>query len=285
MTDSHERGPTERRTIIVTGASDGIGAAAARELAGHGHEVVVVGRSPQKTEAIARELGAEHHLVDYAELASVRRLASELGSRHPRIDVLANNAGGIFGKNREVTADGHELTFQVNYLAPFLLTQLLHENLVAAHGTVINTSSAANKLFSRFDIDDLDAERRYSPRLAYGNAKLAQILHTKELDRRYRDVGLTSTAFHPGVIASSFSAAPGSAMRAVYASRLAKMFLSPVEKGADTLVFLAEGRPGIDYPTGEYFVDRKPAKPKKQATDAALARELWDRSVAMLATA
>ena len=148
---------------------------------------------------------------------------------------------------------------------------------------MINTSSAANKLFSRFDIDDLDAERRYSPRRAYGNAKLAQILFARELDRRYRDVGITSTAFHPGVIASSFSAAPGSAMRAVYASRLAGLFLDPVEKGADTLVYLAEKRPGIDYPTGEYFVDRKPAKPKKQATDAALAALLWERSVAMLA--
>lgn len=269
------------RTIVVTGASDGIGAAAARELVRHDHEVIVVGRSPEKTSAIATELDVEHHLVDFADLSSVRRLGEELSARHPRIDVLANNAGGIFGK-REVTVDGHEMTFQVNYLAPFLLTQLLHPGLLAARGTVINTSSAANKLFSRFDIDDLDAERRYSPRRAYGNAKLAQILFAKELDRRYRDVGITSTAFHPGVIASSFSAAPGSAMRAVYASRLAGLFLDPVEKGADTLVFLAEKRPVIDYPTGEYFVDRRPAKPKKQATDAALARQLWDRSVAML---
>lgn len=271
------------RTIIVTGASDGIGAAAARELARHGHEVVVVGRSPEKTSAIATELGVEHHLVDFADLSSVRRLGEELGTRHPRIDVLANNAGGIFGRTREVTVDGHELTFQVNYLAPFLLTRLLHPGLLEAHGTVINTSSAANKLFSRFDIDDLDAERSYNPRRAYGNAKLAQILFAKELDRRYRDVGITSTAFHPGVIASSFSAGAGTAMRGVYASRLAGMFLAPVEKGADTLVYLAEHRPGLDYPTGEYFVDRKPARPNTQATDAALARTLWDRTVAMLA--
>lgn len=274
----------ERRTIIVTGASDGIGAAAARQLSWDGHEVVVVGRSPEKTSAVADELGVERHLVDFSDLSSVRRLGEELVARHPRIDVLANNAGGIFG-TREGTVDGHEMTFQVNYLAPFLLTQLLHPGLLAARGTVINTSSAANKLFSRFDIDDLDAERRYSPRRAYGNAKLAQILFAKELDRRYRDVGITSTAFHPGVIASSFSAAPGSAMRVVYASRLAGLFLDSVEKGADTLVFLAEKRAGIDYPTGEYFVDREPAKPKKQATDAALGGLLWERSVAMLARA
>jgi NAD(P)-dependent dehydrogenase (short-subunit alcohol dehydrogenase family) len=274
-----------RRTIVLTGASDGIGAAAARELSGHGHEVVLVGRSPAKTAAIAGELGAEHHLVDFADLASVRRLADDLVARHPRIDVLANNAGGIFGRERTVTADGHEQTFQVNYLAPFLLTRLLLEPLRAAEGTVINTSSAANRLFSRFDIDDLDAVRRYDPRRAYGNAKLAQILHAKELDRRYREVGVTATAFHPGVIASSFSAAPGTAMRALYASRLAGLFLAPVEKGADTLVFLAERMPGADYPTGEYFVERKVAKPHRLARDPRLAAELWERSERMLGLA
>jgi NAD(P)-dependent dehydrogenase (short-subunit alcohol dehydrogenase family) len=274
-----------RRTIVLTGASDGIGAAAARELTRHGHEVVLVGRSPEKTAAVARELDAEHHLVDFAELDSVRRLADDIAARHPRIDVLANNAGGIFGRERTVTADGHEQTFQVNYLAPFLLTALLHEPLADASGTVVNTSSAANRLFSRFDIDDLDAERRYDPRRAYGNAKLAQILHAKELDRRYRDRGVTATAFHPGVIASSFSAAPGTAMRALYASRLAGLLLAPVEKGADTMVFLAERMPGVDYPTGEYFVDREVAKPKRQAEDPALAADLWQRSERMLGLA
>ena len=270
------------RTIVLTGASDGIGAAAARELAGKGHEVVLVGRSAEKTAAVARELGAESHLADFADLASVRRLADELGRRHPRIDVLANNAGGIFGKERVVTVDGHEQTFQVNYLAPFLLTHLLHEQLVAAGGTVVNTSSAANKLFSRLDIADLDAARRYGPRRAYGNAKLEQILFTKEFDRRFRADGLSASAFHPGVVASGFSGATGSAMRAVYTSKLFARFLVPVEKGADTLVYLAEGKPGVDYPTGQYFVDREVARPKRQAEDPALARELWERSEAML---
>lgn len=270
------------RTIVVNGASDGIGAAAARELHRDGHEVVVVGRSPDKTAAIARELDVEHHLADFAELDQVRRLADALRAQHPSIDVLANNAGGIFGRERVVTADGREQTFQVNYLAPFLLTHLLHEPLRAAGGTVINTSSAAHRLFSRFDIDDLDAERRYDPRRAYGNAKLAQVLHAKELDRRFRAEGITATAFHPGVIASSFSGAPGSAMRALYASRLAGLFLAPVEKGADTLVHLAERMPGVDYPTGEYFVGREVARTSRRARDPELAAELWRRSEEML---
>lgn len=270
------------RTIVLTGASDGIAAAAARELSRLGHEVVLVGRSPDKTAAVARELDAESHLADFSDLASVRRLADDLRQRHPRIDVLANNAGGIFGRTRVLTTDGHEQTFQVNYLAPFLLTHLLHEPLLAAGGTVVNTSSAANKLFSRFDIDDLDAARRYDPRRAYGNAKLEQILFTKEFERRFSGVGLSATAFHPGVVASSFSGSTGTAMRLIYTSPLFARFLVPVERGADTLVFLADGQPGVDYPTGEYFVDRAVKRPKRQAEDPELARRLWDRSEEML---
>ncbi|WP_438354257.1 SDR family NAD(P)-dependent oxidoreductase [Microbacterium sp. CJ88] len=274
-----------RRTIVLTGASDGIGAAAARMLHGDGHEVVLVGRSPEKTATVAAELGVEHHLVDFTDLDSVRRLADDLAARHPSIDVLANNAGGIFGRDRVVTVDGHEQTFQVNYLAPFLLTHLLMDPLRAAEGTVINTSSAAHRLFARFDVDDLDAERRYNPRRAYGNAKLAQILHAREFDRRHRGAGVTATAFHPGVIASSFAGAPGSAMRAMYVSKLAGLMLAPVEKGADTLVYLAERMPGVDYPTGEYFVEREVAKTSAAARDLSLASELWRRSERMLGIA
>ncbi|MFE1664585.1 SDR family NAD(P)-dependent oxidoreductase [Microbacterium sp. P02] len=270
------------RTIVITGASDGIGAAAARELSSKGHEVVVVGRSAPKTKAVADEIGAESHLADFSDLDDVRRLAHELASRHPQIHVLANNAGGIFASERAETEDGHEMTFQVNYLAPFLLTHLLHDNLVAAGGTVINTSSAAGRLFSKLDLDDLDARRNYDARRAYGNAKLAQVMFAKELDRRYRDEGVTSTAFHPGVIGSNFSGDPGSAMAAVYQSKIAQRFLAPVEKGADTLVYLAEHAPGVDYPSGEYFVDRKRARAHRMASDAALVRQLWNRSAEML---
>ncbi|GAA1510768.1 NAD(P)-dependent dehydrogenase (short-subunit alcohol dehydrogenase family) [Agromyces terreus] len=271
-----------QKIIVITGASDGIGRAAARKLSADGHEVVLVGRSPEKTRALAEELGAEHHLVDFADLGSVRALAAELAAWHPRIDVLANNAGGVFGKERELTGDGHEMTFQVNYLAPFLLTQELMPTLVASRATVINTSSLANRLFARFDLDDLESARRYRPVRAYGNAKLAQILFTKELERRHGDDGVTSTAFHPGAIATNFSADRGSGMAGLYRSRLRNLVLSTPEQGASTLVFLAEGAPGDDYPTGLYFADSKPARASRRADDAALARALWDRTVAML---
>ncbi|MCQ2000965.1 SDR family NAD(P)-dependent oxidoreductase [Arthrobacter zhaoxinii] len=270
------------KTIVITGASDGIGAAAARRLTENGHHVVVVGRSPEKTAAVAKDTGGEYFLADFADLGSVRTLASELLQRYPRIDVLANNAGAVFGNVRQVTGDGHEMTFQVDYLAPFLLTQLLTDRLLESKGTVINTSSMANRLFGNVDLDDLENENGYNPSKAYGNAKLEQILFTEEFDRRYRSHGATSTAFHPGVIGSSFSSAEGSAMRAVYQSPLLRRLLPTPEKGARTLVFLAEGTPGTDYPTGKYFVRSKVAKPNKQAGDAALALGLWNRSVAML---
>ncbi|WP_248704787.1 SDR family NAD(P)-dependent oxidoreductase [Curtobacterium sp. MWU13-2055] len=270
------------KTIVITGASDGIGVAAARELVRRGNEVVVVGRNPAKTERVARDLGVDHFVADFSDLSAVRGLADDLLERCPRIDVLANNAGGIFSAGRQVTVDGHELTFQVNYLAPFLLTDLLMDRLVASGGTVVNTSSVANKLFGRVDIDDLDAERHFRATKAYGDSKLEQILFTKELDRRYRHQGVTSTAFHPGTISTGFSNDKTSPMYLVYHTPLRHVFLTTPEKGADTLVYLADNTPGRDYPTGEYYVKRKVAVPNAQAEDADLARELWDRTVAML---
>ncbi|MER2133166.1 MAG: SDR family NAD(P)-dependent oxidoreductase [Arthrobacter sp.] len=270
------------KTIVITGASDGVGAAAARRLAKDGHHVVPVGRSVEKTSAVAQDIGSEYFTADFADLGQVRSLASDLLQRYPQIDVLANNAGAIFGKERQVTADGHEMTFQVNYLAPFLLTRLLTNRLLESRGTVINTSSAANRLFAKLDINDLEVEKDYTPQKAYGNSKLEQILFTEEFDRRYRAAGATSTAFHPGVIGSSFSSAEGSAMRAVYTSFLGRFVLQSPEKGAQTLVFLAEGTPGADYPTGRYFARSKPARANKLAGDHALALDLWNRSVAML---
>ena len=270
------------KTIVITGASDGVGAAAAARLARDGHHVVVVGRSPEKTAAVAEQTGGEYLLADFAVLNDVRNLASELLQRYPRIDVLANNAGAIFGKERQVTGDGHEMTFQVNYLAPFLLTRLLTDRLLESRGTVINTSSVANRLFAHIDLDDLEEEKNYKPRKAYGDTKLEQILFTQEFDRRYRSHGATSTAFHPGNVASGFSSTKGSAMHALYSTPLRRLFLTSPEKGARTLVFLAEGTPGEDYPTGKYYERCKVARPNRQAADGALALGLWNRSVAML---
>ena len=268
------------KTIVITGASVGIGAAAARELTRRGETVVLVGRSPEKTRTIADELGAEFHLADFAELDQVRGLAATLLERHPRIDVLANNAGGIMGDRAE-TVDGHELTFQVNHLAPFLLTTLLADRLVESGATVIATSSVAHRLYSDLDLDDLDARRRYSPERAYGNAKLANILFTRELHRRYHPRGLSAAAFHPGVVATGFSSGSSSTLRFLYGTVLSRFIASP-EKGASTLVWLAETPSGTAWQSGGYFAKSKPARLKKGVDDPALAAALWERSEAML---
>ncbi|MHC5796366.1 SDR family NAD(P)-dependent oxidoreductase [Lacisediminihabitans sp. FW035] len=267
-------------TIIITGASDGIGAAAARELSSQGHTVVIVGRSPEKTARVADALSADRFVADFSKLSEVRRLAAELLERYPRIDVLANNAGGIFG-DRTLTEDGHELTLQVNHLAPFLLTTLLMDRLVFSSARVINTSSVAN-LSADIHIDDLDLASGFSPGKAYSNAKLDNILFTKELDRRFGPDGISTAAFHPGVVASNFASDSTSPLRVIYRSILRHTLISN-EKGADTLVWLATTAPGKVWTPGEYYIKRKPGRTNRQADDAQLASALWERSAEMVA--
>lgn len=272
------------RTIVITGASDGIGAAAAKRLSRSGEHVVVVGRSPSKTRAVAEGIGADYLMADFTELGQVRALVSELLTRYPRIDVLANNAGGMMG-DRQVTIDGHEKTFQVNHLAPFLLTTLLLDRLVDCRASVLNTSSIGNKLFGHVDIDDLDAEHRYRASKAYGDAKLANILFARELHRRYHPAGISTAAFHPGSVASNFGSESGSrTMRLIYHTPLRYLALVGPEQGSDLLVWLASATPGADWTSGEYYSGHSVARANKQAYDAQLARELWDRSAAMIAT-
>ncbi|MFJ5837835.1 SDR family NAD(P)-dependent oxidoreductase [Streptomyces shenzhenensis] len=272
------------KTIVITGASDGIGAAAARRLHREGHRVVVVGRSPRKTEAIARELGADHYLADFTRLDDVRKLAADLNTPYARIDVLANNAGGVFG-NPTKTVDGFEQTFQINHLAPFLLTRLLLDKLIDSRAAVLQTSSIGAAQAPRLDLGDLDLDKNYSPIRAYGAAKLENILFTNELHRRYHDAGISTASFHPGNVATSFGSETESRlMRFITGSRLlrATVFISP-EQGADQIVWLATSRPGVDWQSGGYYRKRKPAKPgNKQALDAALARGLWTRSEQLL---
>ncbi|MEJ1155715.1 SDR family NAD(P)-dependent oxidoreductase [Microbacterium marmarense] len=271
----------ERKTIVITGASDGIGAAAARQLAGNGERVVLVGRSRNKTEAIAREIDAPFHIADYAELEQVRELAADLATTYPRIDVLANNAGGIFG-DRKLTKDGFEQTFQVNHLAGFLLTNLLLENLIASNASVIQTSSVAAKRFSKFDIDDLQGEHNYSGRVAYGNAKLANILFTRELDRRVAEDGLSTAAFHPGVVATSFASSSGGLFGFIYTNPLTRRFMTTTEDGGSRLTFLATGTPGQDWISGEYYERDRPMASHRLSRDDQLARQLWERSAELV---
>ncbi|OBA87744.1 short-chain dehydrogenase [Mycobacteriaceae bacterium 1482268.1] len=269
------------RTIVITGASDGIGAAAAKQLSHDEQRVVVVGRSPDKTAAVAAELGADSFVADFAELAQVRQLAASLLDKYDRIDVLANNAGGIMGSN-EKTVDGFEKTFQVNHLAPFLLTNLLLDRLIASRAVVLNTSSGANR-GSRADFDDLDSVQKQHPMVAYPSAKLANILFTRELHRRYHGAGISTAALHPGTVATNFSAEAGNPLFGlVYRTPLRRIFLRTPERGADVLVWLASATPGVDWISGQYYVNRKIGKAHKQADDVGLAERLWDRSAAMV---
>ncbi|WP_125777248.1 SDR family NAD(P)-dependent oxidoreductase [Antribacter gilvus] len=268
-----------QKTVIITGASDGIGAAAARRLAGDGHRVVVVGRSREKTERVAAETGADHYVADFSRLEEVRGLAKDLLASYDRIDVLANNAGGMFG-DRTRTADGFETTLQVNHLAPFLLTTLLMDRLVESHASVIQTSSVGARLIGgRIELDDLNHDRDFRPEIAYGTSKLANILFTTELHRRYHAAGLSAAAFHPGVVASAFAADSQSFMKRVYTSRIGRAFMVTPEKGASQLVWLAATEPGTEWQSGTYYESKRPARRlHPQAHDAELARQLWDRS-------
>lgn len=269
------------RTIVITGGSDGIGAAAARRLSHAGEKVVVVGRSDSKTRALATELGVDSFVADFADLSQVRSLAQELRSRYPRIDVLANNAGGMNTKLR-ITPDGFEQTYQVNVLAPFLLTTALLDVLVDSRAVVVNTTSASQKLIRNFTIDDLESIHRRRPSQAYALTKLAIILFTRELHRRYHGDGLSTAAFHPGYVDTNFGSASGSRFLVFMRRTPARYFTVTAEQGADQLVWLASSAPGVDWQSGEYYSKHRIAKANRAAYDPELARELWDRTAAIL---
>ncbi|SHN39713.1 SDR family NAD(P)-dependent oxidoreductase [Cryptosporangium aurantiacum] len=271
------------KTIIITGASDGIGAASARQLATAGHDVVLVGRSPQKTAAVAKQINAPYHVADFTDLAQVRRLADELLAAHPQIDVLANNAGGLFG--HETTTDGFDKTFQVNHLAPFLLTNLLMDRLLTSRAALIQTSSVGAKAFGNLDLDDLNNTKKWGANKAYGDGKLANILFTQELHRRYHDRGLSAVAFHPGNVATNFASDTSSPIRWLYRTPLSRLILVDAGKGGAALTWLAAGTPGVTWQSGAYYEKNKPVPEKKlhaQARDASVARGLWERSEALL---
>lgn len=269
------------KTIIITGASDGIGAEAARSLHKMGHYVVVVGRNPERTAAIGEELGAPYHLADMLNLADVERLAGELLANYPHASVLVNNAGGIFEAPRATTIDGHEKTFQLNYLAPWYLTKLLTDRLLENKGTVINTSSMAHWLMSRFKIDDLELAKGWSPERAYGNAKLAIILFTRQLHDRYHADGLSAVSLHPGVINSSFAMDQSSRIGKLYA--LTRQGFAAPAAGAEQIIRLADQTAGINYPSGRYFVNGSPSWTHPKAHNDELAAKLWSRTELMLA--
>ncbi len=265
------------RTIVVTGGSSGVGLAAAQQFAALGDRVIVVGRNPGRLdEAVARVKTAGHgrepdrFRADFEVLDEVRELAAYLHARYPRIDVLANNAGGMVGAYRQ-TVDGYEATIQSNHLAPFLLTDLLHDRL--SGGRMVATASRAH-LQGTPNPDDFTGDpTAYSSWKAYGAAKAANILFAGEAARRWPDI--TSVSFHPGVVRTNFGT--GSVTRFFY--KYAPFLATPERAGA-LLVWLATA-PAAELVAGGYYVDQpKPARPAKHATDPAAAARLWDSSLA-----
>jgi len=269
--------------MVITGASDGIGAIAARRLHERGATVVPVGRSPEKTARVAAELGVEGLTADFSSLAQVRDLAERLRERHDRIDVLANNAGGVFTGGRRITEDGHELTFQVNHLAPYLLTRLLEDRIAAAPGArVVQTASMGN-LLGRIRPEHLDGTTgRHLDYGAYCRSKLLNVVFTRGLRAHYATVGIdaVASAFHPGVVTSSFGR--DSAIAGVlYRGPARRLFHTP-EQGAEPLVRLAT-RPDGAAIDGRYFHRHRADGPlHRQGRDDALARRVWERSAAMV---
>lgn len=269
------------KTVVITGASRGIGKAAALGLAKLGATVGVVARDATRGQAAVEDItaisGNRHVYLFVADLsvqAEVRRLAQEVDARLDRLDVLINNAGAI-NMTRTVTADGIETTFAVNHLAYFLLTTLLLPLLKAsAPSRVVNVSSTAAK-GAAIDFDDLQGERRYSGWRAYGQSKLANILFTEELARRLQGAGVTANCLHPGVIRSGFGKNDRGLTRLGW--MLAGPFLAGPEKGAETIVYLASSSE-VEGITGKYFYRCREATAPPAAHDHLLATSLWEVS-------
>jgi len=264
------------RTIVLTGASDGIGAAAARRLAKRGERLLLVGRSAEKLAAVAGPLDAESFVADFARLDDVRALAAWVLERTDRVDVLANNAGGILAERR-ITADGHEATLQVNHDAHFLLTHLLSDALRTGGASVVNTSSVASRAFGNIDLTDLD-NRDYTATKAYGDAKLANILFTKGLHARFHDQGISAVAFHPGYIASNFAGEGRTWMRYLYRTPF-RHLMGSSDAGAEKLLWFIDGVPDATWTSGEYYEGRRlPRRPNPQQNDPGLVDAFWTES-------
>jgi NAD(P)-dependent dehydrogenase (short-subunit alcohol dehydrogenase family) len=264
--------------VMITGASAGIGAAAAVELTRQGHQVLATGRSPAKLAAVYERMTAaaagrvavpEPEAADLADLAQVRRLAGTVSDRFPRLDVLVNNAG-VQPSRRLLSADGFELTLAVNHLAHFALSLLLADQLRDSGGRVVTTSSSTHAK-AMFDFADLQLEQDWSTGRAYGRSKLANIWFTTEFRRR---TGIPAAAFHPGAISTDLNRdSPFGRI----VKPLERLVLRSPETGADTLVWLAVGPEG-GAPRAAYYVRRAPAETSAAARNQASAERLWEVS-------
>jgi NAD(P)-dependent dehydrogenase (short-subunit alcohol dehydrogenase family) len=271
------------RSVIITGATSGIGRAVAMRLAATGARLTITARNGDKGRAVADEIAtrtgcdAEILLVDFADLGSVRQAAQSYLNTSDDLAVLINNAGTVVGK-RSATIDGYEKTFATNHLGPFLFTSLLTDLLISsAPSRVINTSSIAHTyakegiLFDDLGFDD----RRYRFMEVYGHSKLANILHASELNSRYGDHGVTAAAIHPGVVRTGLGSGTSRIVR--LATTLGGRWMRSPDDGADTIVWLAT-EPYMDIGDGIYFEDRTVSRSTRHARDTDQARKLWETS-------
>lgn len=277
------------RIGIVTGASAGIGLHTALGLARTGMRVVMVGRDRERTEAACRFVSdrvqapqVETALADFASLAEIRRLAGEILAAHDRLDLLVNNAG-LFSPRFRRSADGYELTFAVNHLAPFLLTNLLLDRLkttAAANGGSVRIVTVASRAHrgNRIDPATIAGPRDWTMLKAYGRSKLCNILFTRELAVRLRGTGVAAICLHPGVVATGLVQRGG---WVEFGWRLMKPFMVSPEKGAETSLFLATTPDPAPF-HGGYVVGRALERPDPAALDDELARRLWDESARLV---
>ncbi|MEP7137962.1 MAG: SDR family oxidoreductase [Chloroflexota bacterium] len=274
------------KTCLVTGGTNGIGKATAQALAEMGAIVVIVGRDAQKAVQVTKEIqtasgnqNVDWLLADLSSQQDIRRLAAEFKSKYSLLHVLINNAGGTF-MTRQLSVDEIEMTFALNHLAYFLLTNLLLDTIIAsAPARIINVSSDAHS-GGKIEFDNLQGERSYSGMGPYGNSKLANILFTTELARRVEGTGVTVNALHPGLVSTGFGKNNPGLLMKIMGVVIPLIARSP-EKGAETSIYLVSS-PAVQNITGKYFVDYKVTQPAPQAADSAVAKKLWNVSAEMV---
>lgn len=276
------KSPLAGKTVLVTGATSGIGLEATFSFALMGARLIMVGRdagkTAQKVEEVRQRSGSrtvDSLLCDISSLAQVRRLAEEFRGRYDRLHVLVNNAGSVFTK-RTLTADGIESTFAVNYLGPFLLTNLLLDVLKASAPARIIIVSSSGHYSGTMDLNDLGFEHGYQIMRAYGRSKLAAVLFTRELAKRLTGTEVTVNALHPGAVATSIWDRAPAYTRPIFSVAKRLFMISPAA-GAETIVYLATS-PEVEGKTGLYFEKNRPKVPSRLAQDDGLAQRLWDAS-------
>jgi NAD(P)-dependent dehydrogenase (short-subunit alcohol dehydrogenase family) len=272
------------KTVVITGGTSGVGEVAAEKLAQMGARIVLVARDKTRADATMARLREKSphvahsvHYADLTRLSEMKRVATEIADQEPRIDVLINNAGALFG-TRRLTDDGLEYTFALNHMSYFVVTETLRERLaVSAPARIVSTASAAHQ-GATLDFDDLQSEKGFRAIKAYGRSKLCNILFTRELAHRLHGTGVTANCLHPGFVATRFGDQSGGLISPLV--RLAKFFAISLDEGAKTIVHLASS-PSVAATTGQYFYKCQPTTPSLPAQDDRAALLLWERSAAL----